>query len=186
MKKKTRTPFSILHTNIQSLSHNFDSLERLCTDLEYPFDIIALSETWNPEGAKEKFIPKQIENYNKFKGLPGTTLRSGCGLYIRTGIKYKQRKDLDTKFHDDINENQCKIIEVVNTKGSNIIICVTYRHPKKTSDNTFNTWLHNSLENIRKERKTTIFVGDFNYNLLKYSKDKNVTEFTYTMVNFKL
>ena len=66
---KNKTPFSILHTNIQSLSHNFDSLEKLCTDLNYPFDIIALSETWNPENGKDKFIPKQLEGYNKYKGL---------------------------------------------------------------------------------------------------------------------
>ena len=29
IKSKTKTPFSVLHTNIQSLSHNFDSLEKL-------------------------------------------------------------------------------------------------------------------------------------------------------------
>ena len=42
-------PFSIFHTNIQSLSHNFDQLELLLTDLGYNFDVIAVTETWNPE-----------------------------------------------------------------------------------------------------------------------------------------
>ncbi len=186
MKNNTKTPFSILHTNIQSLSHNFDSLEKLCTDLEFSFDIIALSETWNPEDGKHKFIPKQLENYNKYKGLTGTTLRSGCGLYIRTGIKYKDRKDLDTQHHDNLNEFQCKFIEIINPKESNIILCVTYRHPKKTSDHAYNTWLHDSLEKIGKEHKTLVFVGDFNYNLLKYSKDTNVTKFSDTMSHFNL
>ena len=55
-KSDSKKPFSILHTNIESLMHNFDSLERLCTDLEYDFDIIALSETWNSESQKAKFI----------------------------------------------------------------------------------------------------------------------------------
>ena len=186
IKNKPKTPFSILHTNIQSLTHNFESLEKLYTDLEYPFDIIALTEVWNPEKDKAKFLPKQLENYNKYNGLSGTTLRSGCGLYIRTGIKYKDRKDLDTQHHDALNEFQCKFIEIINTKGSNLVICVSYRHPKKTSDHSYNTWLHNSLEKISKEHKTVVFVGDFNYNLLKYSKDKYVTEFLDTMTQHKL
>ena len=31
--------FSVLHTNIQSLMHNFDSLQYLLTDLNHKFDI---------------------------------------------------------------------------------------------------------------------------------------------------
>ena len=47
LKTKSKKPFSALHTNIESLMHNMESVERLCTDLDYPFDIIALTETWN-------------------------------------------------------------------------------------------------------------------------------------------
>ena len=186
MNTNNKRPFSVLHTNIQSLSHNFDSLDRLCTDLQYPFDIIALTETWNPSSGKDKFIPKMLDNYNKYRGLSGTTVRSGCGLYIRTGIKYKDRTDLDTQHHDDLNEFQCKFIEIIITGGSNIILCVTYRHPKKASDQTYNTWLQNSLEKIMQEHKIVVFVGDFNYNLFKYSKDQHVTAFADTMSGFNL
>ena len=185
-KNSTKTPLSVLHTNIQSLSHNFDSLEKLCTDLDYSFDIIALSETWNPEKDKSKFIPKQLENYNKYNGLTGTTLRSGCGFYIRTGIKFKDRKDLDIQHYDSLNEFQCKFIEIINTKGCNFIVCVCYRHPKKTSDDTFNNWLQNTLEKTAKEHKTIICIGDFNYNLLKYSHDNKVTQFVDIMTQSNL
>ena len=41
--------FSLMHTNISSLTGNFDKLEHLITDLEFCFDIIACTETWNPE-----------------------------------------------------------------------------------------------------------------------------------------
>ena len=170
-------PFSILHTNIESLTHNFEALDILCSDLNYPFDIIALTETWNPTHGKHKFIPKLMENYQKFNGLSGTTMKSGCGLYIRIGLKCKDRKDLDIQHHDDLNEYQCKFIEVINTKGSNILLCVSYRHPKKASDNSYNTWLRETLEKISKEHKTTIFLGDFNYNLFKYSQDNHVRTF---------
>ena len=82
LKNSKTKPFSVFHTNIESLSHNFDSLERLCTDLNYPFDIIAVTETWNPSSKKDNFIPKRLENYQKYNGLPGESMKSGCGLYI--------------------------------------------------------------------------------------------------------
>ena len=96
-------------------------------------------------------------------------------------LKYKDRKDLDIQHCDDLNEYQCKFIEVINTKGSNILICVSYRHPKKASNNSYNTWLNDTLDKISKEHKILIFLGDFNYNLLKYSQDNNVITFVDTM-----
>ena len=42
---KDGKPFSVLHSNIESLMHNFDGLEILCTNLKYSFDIIGLTET---------------------------------------------------------------------------------------------------------------------------------------------
>ena len=56
-KNKVKKPFTALHTNIESLMHNFDSLEQLCIDLDYHFDVIAVTETWNPIKNKNKFIP---------------------------------------------------------------------------------------------------------------------------------
>ena len=49
-KKKS---LGIFHTNICSLQSNIDSLEDLLHDLEYTFDVIALTETWNPEKNKD-------------------------------------------------------------------------------------------------------------------------------------
>ena len=166
--------------------HNFDALDSLCANLNYPFDIVAVTETWNSTSNKDKFIPKIMENYQKYNGLAGTSLKSGCGVYIRTGTKYKDRKDLDIQLCDNLNEYQCKFIEIINTKGSNIIICISYRHPQKTSNNSYNSWLQNTLDKISKEHKTTIFLGDFNYNLLKYSHDENVRTFVDVMASKNL
>ena len=59
-KEKNKKPFSALHTNIESLMHNFDSLEHLCTDLDYPFDVIGVTETWNPEKKQGQIYSKKI------------------------------------------------------------------------------------------------------------------------------
>ena len=113
-------------------------------------------------------------------------MKSGCGLYIHTDLKYKDRKDLDVQHYDDLNEYQGKFIEVINAKGVNIVLCVNYRHPKKVSDDTYNSWLHDTLEKVSKEHKTVLFLGDFNYNLLKYSEDNHVSAFVDNMAAFNL
>ena len=38
--------FSLLNCNIRSIQANFDNLEQFLNDLNYPFNIISLSETW--------------------------------------------------------------------------------------------------------------------------------------------
>ena len=39
--------FSLMHTNISSLTANFEKLECLLADLDFHFDVIACTETWN-------------------------------------------------------------------------------------------------------------------------------------------
>lgn len=82
---------SLLNCNIRSIQANFDNLVQLLNDLNYPFNIISLSETWLRSN-------KQICNLD----LPGysflsqlTTQRAGgVGLYIRNGIQFSVRHDL--------------------------------------------------------------------------------------------
>ena len=185
-KNKNKKPFTALHTNIESLMHNFDSLEHLCTDLDYPFDVIGVTETWNAEKNKDKFIAKKLPGYDDYKGLTGTTLKSGCGFYIRTGLTYIERKDLDIQFHDDLNEFQMKFIEIINAKSANIILNITYRHPRKTSDKTYNDKLQDILSTIAKEHKINLFMGDFNYNLFNHDKEPHIKTFIETMYQYGL
>ena len=124
--------FSLLHTNISSLQGNFEKLEYLLADLDYNFDIIALTETWNPENKKESFIPGILNSYHKYEGITGSNMKGGCGFYIKDNICYVPRTDLDIRFKDEsICEYEAKWIEIISRKGHNIIIGVNYRHPRK-------------------------------------------------------
>ena len=134
-------PLSIYHTNIQSLNANFDNLHSSLSDLDYPFDIIALSETWNPKYKKDSFNPGTLPGYKKYSGVEGNTLKGGCGFYIKETLKTINRPDLDASYFDDKNEFQCKWIEVINPRVSNALIAVYYRHPKKDSNDVFNIHL---------------------------------------------
>ena len=79
MKDKTKDTFSLLHTNICSLQFNGDNLQNLLASLEFKFDIVALSETWNPEYKKHTFCPPVIDGYSSFRGTTGSSLKGGCG-----------------------------------------------------------------------------------------------------------
>ena len=127
-----------------------------------------------------------MDTATTYNGLRGTSLKSGCGLYIRTGINYIDRKDLDIKHYDDLNEFQCKFIEIINNKGANIILSVHYRHPKKTSDETYINKLQETFDKITQEHKIVTILGDFNYNLLKYTEDTHVKKFADTMFSNNL
>ena len=66
---------------------------------------------------------------------------------------------------------------ITNKKHVNTIVGVVYRHPRKTSDETFLSYLEKTLTSIGKENKNAILMGDFNYCLLKYDCDNWVKNF---------
>ena len=84
-KEKT---FSLMHTNICSLNANVKHLDILLDQLDFSFDLLAVSETWTAKSGHLENIPR-LENYQSFVGTKGVTTKSGCSFYIRNGIKYE-------------------------------------------------------------------------------------------------
>ena len=75
------------------------------------------------------------------------------------------------------NEFEEKWIEIFNkSSNKNMIIGVNYRHPRN-SDIQYKKYLKNVFKKIKKENKTLIIAGDFNYNLLKHETKKDVNDF---------
>ena len=70
-----------MHTNICSLQANIENLEILLHELEFKFDVISLTETWNPEEKIHNFNPKLLDGYNEYIGTTGTTAKGGCCFY---------------------------------------------------------------------------------------------------------
>ena len=104
-KKQAQDSFSIFHTNICYLYASAEDLEMLINNLENNFSVIALSETWSSKQETNKSFPK-LRNYQPFYAKQGTTTKSGCGYYVKKGLKFKSRRDLDLTYHDDKNEFQ--------------------------------------------------------------------------------
>ena len=143
-----------MHTNISSLTANFEKLENLLADLDFHFDVIACTETWNPEDKKHLFTPGILDGYHRYEGITGSSLKGGCGFYIKDSLCYIPRPDLDTKQTDGLKcESEAKWIEVINKKGVNIIIGVNYRHPRK-NDTVYIQYLQTVMKAIKKEKSS--------------------------------
>ena len=54
-----------------------------------------MSETWTAQNKNSLFKPQKLNGYEPYYGIEGNSLKSGCGFYIKDGINYKPRKDLD-------------------------------------------------------------------------------------------
>ena len=84
--------FSLLNCNIRSIQANFDNLEQFLNDLNYPFNIISLSETWINR-SNEQISNLDLPGYS-FLSQPTTQRAGGVGMYIKKGIQYSVRYDL--------------------------------------------------------------------------------------------
>ena len=152
----------------------------LLCNVDHNFSVIALSETWTCKQETNKSFP-ELRNYQPFYATQEKTTKSGCGFYVKKGLKFKSRRDLDHTDHDDENEFQSCWIEILNEKESNTITGVYYRHPKKTSNDLFNITLDGTIKKIKDNNKTKIICGDFNYNLLNHEYNNQIKHFIDTV-----
>ena len=113
-----------------SLQGNFDNLEQLLNNLECEFDIIALSETWHTVG-NQNFIPGLLTGYQNYEGVSGSTLKGGCGFYIKNNISFVVRQELSKKHSSSQSEYEAQWIEIKHTSKENLVDGVVYRHPKQ-------------------------------------------------------
>ena len=182
MKEKVKNSFSVFHTNISSLQFNGDNLETLLASLEFKFDIVAVTETWNPGYKEETFQPPILTGYNHYKGTTGSSLKGGCGLYVSTDLQPRARPDLNIKIKTDDVEIETYWTEIIIDKQPNRLVGVVYRHPRN-NDNKSIEILNETLSKVNRENKKVFIAGDFNYDLLKHETDTNVGNFLQMMLN---
>lgn len=59
-------------------------------------------------------------------------------------------------------------IEIINTKKADIVVCCVFNDPKMDVTE-YNSHLKEMPKKVFKEQKKIFFLGDFNFNLLKYN-----------------
>ena len=98
-------------------------------------------------------------------------------MFISSSINYSVRTDLNV-FKEDILESI--FIEASKEGKDKIIIGTIYKPPSNNYDD-FETLLNSILQQIDKEKKTCILMGDFNIDLLKYEHNNDTNRFIHQM-----
>ena len=93
-------------------------------------------------------------------------------LYKRHNT-YITRPDLRLNFKNTQSEFEVLWLEITSPFKNNILIGVIYRHPKQ-KDKEFLQYLSNLLNKVKMEKKKIILTGDFNLNLIKFDKNKEM------------
>jgi exonuclease III len=150
----------MLHLNTRSIVNKFDSFKELTKSLNIPLDIIGLTETWLNDTNEDLF---KLENYDFINMNRSGKNGGGIGIYIKQGIKYKLRADINISTETTI---ESIFIELITAVGKNVIIGVIYRPPNNKID-SFENIMNQILGKIDKENKIGYLMGDFNIDLLK-------------------
>ena len=161
---------SIFHMNIASLNLHKEELETSLALLDNKFDIIGITETKFIKGVAPIIDPK-LPGY-KHHHTPTESTKGGVLMYIREGISFKRRGNLENMMYK-AKELESIFYEVENTgKKSEIYGCI-YRHPCMDAD-IFNELLDKFLKKVTAEKKVTYLMGDFNMDLLKTETDEKI------------
>ena len=155
-RQKNMFKYTLLYSNIRSLSMNIIHLRNLARELDPDFK--SLTETFNP-----------LPNYVKIVDYHDVILKNrhnsswgGCGFYLKSKYSYSMV--------DKINTLKLIILEVLAVKvsmiNSNVTIVTVYRPPDAR--------ICDSMEDIEKimsqiDDERVIFSGDFNIDVLKYN-----------------
>ena len=96
-----KTNFSIIHLNARSLVRNFDQLNSFLRNINMPFSVIGVSETWLTHCTAEL---ANITGYNFVSNHRKSKTAGGVGIYLQNDLEYKL--PTECKFsHPDVIES---------------------------------------------------------------------------------
>ena len=182
MKKyNTDNNISVLNINARSLVKHINEFTATLSDLPSLFDVITVEETW----LSDTLMPLVTLNGYTFIAKHKSKCKEGGGLgiYIKNGIKFKERSDLSCP--KDLEDIFDYLFIEINQKPplKNTIIGVLYRPPGGDTINTVTDHLKSMLPKIVKENKSIILTSDMNINLLKCAQHKPTTYYYDTLLS---
>ena len=164
--------FSILHLNIHSIQLHIEELRILLHALDYKFDVIAISES------KLKMEPQvdiKLQGFHTPHCKYTEAEKGGTILYISDKLNFKPRKDLEIYVPKEL---EASFVEIINKKASNDVIGVIYRHPNLDPTIFIDQKLSHITNILSREKNKKVYIaGDFNFDLLKYSKHDLTADF---------
>ena len=176
--------FSILHLNIHSIQFHIEDLRIMLQMLNCNFDIIAISESKLQLGVDPQ-VDINLSGYQNPINTPTEASKGGVLLYVANGINFKPRNDLNIYKSKEL---ESAFIEIINPKEVNSIVGVIYKHPCINGDIFNNDYLKPLLSKLATQNNKNIYIaGDFNFDLIKASTDRETIDFYNSMTsNFLL
>ena len=168
---------SSFHLNVCSLPKYHDNLSILLESIHHKFDIIGISET----RLNDSNLPSHNININGYHCIstPTESTAGGTDLYIDDSLIFSDRKDLSTLLYSP-KQLESSFVELSLKNQSNIIVACIYKH-HSFSVIEFTNMISIIIDQINKEGKSLVFLGDFNVNLLGSEKNTNVANFIDTL-----
>lgn len=149
----TKNPiFSLILSNIQSLIKNNEKLDIVFNNLNFNFDIIALSETWHTKDNHDQISALTLTCYQTFQGITGETKNGGCGFYVNENIDFEILEDLNKTLKTNNSEFEAFWIQCEKS-----VFGVVYNHLRKNPSD-FLKYLDDTLKKLSKENKKNNFV----------------------------
>ena len=172
---------SVLNINARSLVKHMNELTAILDDFNVSFDIITVEETWLND------LLQPLVNLSGYTFIAKHKRQKkeggGIGIYIKNGIDYLERNDLDCTDIDDDTFTH-KFIEIKQELPlKNSLIGVFYRPPGMNSITKLTEYLDILLPKIKKENKNITITGDTNINLLKCSVHKPSADYFETLLS---
>ena len=152
---------SFVHYNVQSILPKIDLLHAELIE----FDILAFSETWlHPDIDTDNLILEQYQ-FPERKDR-NADHHGGVIIYIKEGIYYKRRADLEVRDLENI------WIEVANNH-KRILFGLFYRPPSANAD--YFSKIEDSIAlAIDTNIKDIIITGDFNFNIMNQQSSRKI------------
>ena len=125
LKPDKLSSFGLLHVNIASLNAHVDDLRTVLSRSKFSFDIIGISEHKIGKNSPPS-NNIEITGYNDFDFEPTGTTHGGTGFYIKKGINYKIRDELNVNIPGQF---EAIFAEIILPDRKNLIVGCLYRHP---------------------------------------------------------
>ena len=122
----------------------------------------------NPQTTNINLVVYNIEQ------TPTESSAGSVLLYISQKCSYKPRKDLQVYCPKEL---ESVFIELTIPNKPNFIVGAMYKYPSMQHYKFNNDFLQNLLNKIQTEKKCVVRAGDFNLNLVKYSKTTGIIQF---------
>ena len=149
--------FSVFHNNIASISRNLKNVSILLDELDFPFNVIGITETKITISNENNFHPS-IPGY-VFEYVPTPLASGGVGLFVDQSLHY-------TVLEKTSNEAfQAIWIEISFVNHKNIVCGIIYR--QHNSPEYFQSYFEEVIEKMVSVDKTVYIMGDLNIDLLK-------------------